>query len=125
TSSPYTRPADQGIAIDYSRPVCGTIDASSAARRGREAEPRAAAGANPRARRRRELRRYPDGGRHLSGEAAFPFYPGARSRRRDRPRNVSRRALLRDIAACEIVRSSDVTAPESAAVLGRRHGAAL
>jgi len=31
---------------------------------------------------------------------------------------VSRRALLRDIAACEIVRSSDVTAPESAAVLG-------
>jgi len=31
---------------------------------------------------------------------------------------VSRRALLRHIAACEIVRSSDVTAPGSAAVLG-------
>jgi hypothetical protein len=34
--------------------------------------------------RRGELRRQPDGRRHLSGQTAFPLYPWARSRWRDR-----------------------------------------
>src|ERR1700731_1124519 len=54
-----------------------------AARRGREPEPQAAPGAHPGPRRRGQLRRQPDGRRHLSGEAAVPVHPGARSRRRD------------------------------------------
>src|ERR1700730_3477254 len=55
----------------------------AAARRGREPEPQAAPGTPPGPRRRRPLRRQPDGRRHLAGEAAVPVRPGARSRRRD------------------------------------------
>src|SRR6202011_1968021 len=47
----------------------------AAARRGREPEPQAAPGTPPGPRRGRQLRRQPDGRRHLSGEAAVPVTP--------------------------------------------------